>query len=489
LANAGKGLTLPSLDCANPMAMLFVATFLVNAAFNLALGLLVARFLGPQGFGQYAIAAAIAVVLNTLMLDWIRLAATRFYSTRTRDEDPDVRGTLDAVFILSSIGVALVGLAAVALGFDFGLIAMLAALAPAMAICNGLFDYHTALARARFEERTYSLLVILRNILALALMVGGAWWFQSPVIVAAGLVVSLLATLMIGRRRLLDPDVNLLKPDWAAARRYFLYGFPVIAAAGIYFLIPLWNRTAIASSLGFAQSGQFSLAYDLAIRVVQTIGSALDIYLFQIALKAETEHGADKAKEQLSRNMGVVLAAVAAVATGYWLVLPSVEATLVPSAFQGAFSAVTIVLLPGLACFTLVQAAVTPVFQLRQRTWPVILAALAALAVNGILVWGAGRASIETYAAIQSIGYVAGLLAAVLLAAWVMPVWPRARDVLGAALATSAMIAAVWPIRGLGPGWTTLLASMAFGGVAFMAAAFILNLADCRALLRRRPPA
>jgi O-antigen/teichoic acid export membrane protein len=65
-------------------AMLVVAAFLINSVFNFALGLLVARFLGPAGFGQYAIAASLAVIVNTLFLDWIRLAATRFYSEKSR---------------------------------------------------------------------------------------------------------------------------------------------------------------------------------------------------------------------------------------------------------------------------------------------------------------------------------------------------------------------------------------------------------------------
>ncbi len=123
--------------------MLVVATFLVNSAFNLALGLLVARFLGPQGYGQYAVAAALGVALNVLFLDWIRLAATRFYSADTRRDDPAVRGTLDAIFILSSLGVALTGGLALFLGLDFGLTVALAASAPAMGILNGLYDYHT----------------------------------------------------------------------------------------------------------------------------------------------------------------------------------------------------------------------------------------------------------------------------------------------------------------------------------------------------------
>jgi O-antigen/teichoic acid export membrane protein len=466
--------------------MLVTTTFLINSAFNFALGLLIARFLGPQGFGQYAIAASVAVVLNTLFLDWIRLAATRFYSERTRNDEPEVRGTLDAIFILSSLGVAISSAVAITLGLDFGLMVLLAALAPVMGICNGLFDYHTALVRARFDERSYSLLVILKNVLSLALMVGGAWWFQSPVVVAAGFVLSIFATLLVGRRRLIDPGVNILKPDWTAARGYMLYGFPVILASMIYFLIPLWNRTAIASSLGFASSGQFSLAYDLAIRVVQTIGSALDIILFQIALRAEAEHGREKAQEQLSINMGLVLAAVLAAATGYWLVLPSFEALLVPEAFRGAFASVTVILLPGLVCYALVQAAVTPVFQLKQQTWPVVLAALAGLLTNAVLSWKLAAADIQTYAAIQAASYALALGVAVVLSLRAMKVLPRLRDGAAVPVATLAMVAAVWPVRGWGPGWITLLVSMGVGLAVFAAVCLAFNLGGFREMIRQR---
>jgi len=469
--------------------MLVVATFLVNSAFNLALGLLVARFLGPQGFGQYAVAAALAIVLNILFLDWIRLAATRFYSEAGRRDDPSVRGTLDAIFILSSAGVALTGAAAILLGFDFGLSLALAAFAPAMGIVNGLYDYHTALLRARFDERGYSLVVLLKNMASLALMVGGAWWFGSPEAVAAGFLLSLTATLLAGRRRLVDPGVELLKPDWAAARRYLAYGLPVIAATLVYLLIPLWNRTAIADRLGFAASGHYSLAYDLAVRLVQTVGSALDILLFQIALRTEREDGAAAADGQLAVNMGLVLAAVLAVSLGFWLVLPSVEATIVPPAFRGPFGEVTALLLPGLACFALAQSGVTPVFQLKRRTWPAFAAALAALAVNAALTAGLdAKSGVGGYAFAQTLAYAAALAIALGLALAAMPIRPPLRDLLAAVAAALAMAAAVWPLRAQEPGWTILFASAFAGASVFAAVAVLFDLGGCRSRLRRRRP-
>jgi O-antigen/teichoic acid export membrane protein len=472
--------------------MLVISTFLINSVFNFALGLLIARFLGPQGFGQYAIAASFAVVLNTLFLDWIRLAATRFYSDKTREENPAIRGTLDAIFILSSFGVVLTCSVTIALGFDFGLAIALAALVPAMSICNGLFDYHTALARARFEERSYSLMVILKNMLSLTLMVGGAWWFQSPVVVAAGFVVSVLATLVLARKRLLDPAVKIHAPEWKDAKRFFIYGFPVIVASMIYYVIPLWNRAAIANALGFAASGQFSLGYDIAIRVVQTVGSALDIILFQIALKLETNTGMDDAKRQVTANMGIVFAVIAAVATGYWLVLPSFEAVLVPEAFRGSFASVTTLLLPGLVCFALIQAAITPVFQLKQKTWPVVIAALVAFGVNAALTstmgsWTMGKsATIYDYAQIQAYSYLAGFIVAMGLAVLMAKAFPKVRDVAGTCVATLAMIGAVWPLRSMTPGFITLLASALTGAVVFAAVAYAFNLAGCRTMAKQR---
>jgi O-antigen/teichoic acid export membrane protein len=467
--------------------MLVVAAFLINSVFNFALGLLIARFLGPEGFGQYAIAAALAVVVNTLFLDWIRFAATRFYSERARADDPAVRGTLDAIFILSSLGALAASGALLWIGQDFKLALALAALTPLMGLCNGLFDYHAALLRARDDRRGFALMVIVKNLLSLPLMVGGAFWLESPALVAAGFIVSILATLAIAWRRLRDPGVRVLRPDWMQAGGFFAYGFPVIIALLIYYLIPLWNRTAIVNDLGFAASGQFSLAYDIAIRMVQTVGSALDIILFQIAVRKEDEHGIEKAKAQLSANMGMVFAAVAAVVLGYWLVLPSFEAVLAPTAFRGAFAEVTAILLPGLACYALIQYALTPVFQLKRRTWPVIICAALALAINAALVLPLGaEAKLADYARAQSLAYGAALLAAAVLALSQLRVLPRAIDLAKALAALTVMALAVWPFRSMTPGLTPLLASAAAGGIAFAAVVVVLDMGGLRVRLLSR---
>ena len=59
--------------------MAVIAAFVLNAGLNFVLGIAIARMLGPADFGRFALATAGAVVLNTLLFEWLRLSATRFY--------------------------------------------------------------------------------------------------------------------------------------------------------------------------------------------------------------------------------------------------------------------------------------------------------------------------------------------------------------------------------------------------------------------------
>ena len=75
--------------------MRVVIAFLIKTICNFAIGLLVAKFLGPEEFGRFALALAVGVVIQAALFDWIRLAATRFYSPRVAEQEPDLRATLD----------------------------------------------------------------------------------------------------------------------------------------------------------------------------------------------------------------------------------------------------------------------------------------------------------------------------------------------------------------------------------------------------------
>ena len=70
--------------------MSVVLTFLINTIFNLIVGLIVAKFLGPAEYGKFALAVAVMAFGQALAFEWIRQCGVRFYSERTRLEAPSM---------------------------------------------------------------------------------------------------------------------------------------------------------------------------------------------------------------------------------------------------------------------------------------------------------------------------------------------------------------------------------------------------------------
>ena len=115
------------------------------------------------------------------------------------------------------------------------------------------------------------------------------------------------------------------------------YSAPIVTANLLYQAIPLAARSTVADVYDFAETGQFALAFDLGMRAMLAFGSALDVLLFQIAVAAHENHGAERARRQVGRNMAVVLAFLLPACTGLFLVMPSIELLIVPAQYRGPF--------------------------------------------------------------------------------------------------------------------------------------------------------
>ena len=288
--------------------MSVVLTFLINTIFNLIVGLIVAKFLGPAEYGKFALAIAVMTLGQTLAFEWIRLCAVRFYSERTRSEAPGIRATLDSAFVRAVLLYAPVVLALAVLAPELSLPRELFALACVAAIANGLFDYQTALVRARFDDRLYLRVIVTKNLLALVVTTGAAWATGSARAALIAGMATLLGSMFLWRARLADGGVGPKKSDPRLVRHYAGYAAPIVAAIVLYQLIPLANRDLAARFFGFAETGRFALSYDLGQRAVMAIGSALDVLLFQIAVRAHDVHGEETARDQIARNIAIVFA-------------------------------------------------------------------------------------------------------------------------------------------------------------------------------------
>jgi hypothetical protein len=186
----------------------------------------------------------------------------------------------------------------------------------------------------------------------------------------------------------------------------------------------------------------------LSIRLFSAAGAALDVYLFQLAVRREEREGREAAERQVARNGILVLALLAPLAAGFFAAMPAFEALLVPPAFRGSFARLTSLLLPGILAYCLVQFALNPVFQIARRTGPAVAAALLALGVDaGALALPAAGDPAFSPRSTPPPGR---------RASWPPSPSPRGRRATGRAprrravlLSAGAMAGAVWPLRDL----------------------------------------
>jgi len=441
----------------------FLVSF-CNILFNFAIGLLVAKFLGPEEYGRFALAYATAIFVQTGFFDWIRFGATRFYSARMRDEEPALRATLDVGFAIIAAGLAASASLLLFAGIRFTLSYGLIALALGAAAANGLFDYHTALVRARFDDRLFTRLVLVKNIVAFALMGGGAFLFGSAKMTLIGTIVSLTGSVVTARAAMRDPASQPRLARLSIARSLTAYSLPIVGANLLYLAIPLANRSILAILDGFSETGQFSLAYDFGTKAIQAIGSALDIVLFQIAVATHELHGPSQARRQIARNMTIVIAIVLPACTGLWLTLPSIEQLAVPEAFRGHFDLLLPLMMTGLFSMAMIQYAINPVFQIEKKTAPLIVAALAACAADPLLLLVLPRGGGASNLAIAQAGaMLAALIVLISFASRAKRQWPRPRDLAVTVFANALMSAIVLPMRGQEPGLATLVEQISSG--------------------------
>lgn len=464
----------------------FIA-FFCNIIFNFAIGLLVAKFLGPAEYGRFALAHATAIAVQTAFFDWIRLGATRFYSERSRNAEPALRATLDFGFAVITVGLAIGVSLLVLSGVQFTLSNGLIALSLGIAVTNGLFDYHTALVRARFHDRLFARLMLVKNILALGLMGGGAFWFGSAKMTLIGGIVSLSGAVITARASLRDHASEPRLAELSIAQSLMRYSLPIVGANLLYLSIPLANRSIVAVLYGFSETGQFSLAYDFGAKAVQAIGSALDIVLFQIAVATHELQGSNRSRQQISRNMTIVIAMVLPACTGLWLTLPSVEHLIVPLEFRGHFSLLLPLMMTGFFCMAIIQYGISPIFQIQKKTAAVIAAALVACVVDPLLILalpnGGGASSL---AIAQAGAMLAALLALIGFACMERPQWPRLRDLVAIVSANAVMSAVLLPMRDQEPGFATLAEQIGMGVLVYGIVVMGFNVAELRDLTLAR---
>jgi O-antigen/teichoic acid export membrane protein len=467
--------------------LLIIFSFILNSLLNFAIGLLVAKFLGPAEYGRYALAFLAGSMLQWLLFEWIRASALRFYSETTRHSRPEIRATIDALFLAVSAFVGFAALVIAVSGASLPLSNDLVALALAVSMANAAYDLASGLLRARFQDRAYAALVVLKNLFSILFVVGGAWWFGSARMALVGVVASVVGVVALKFRELRDTAAPLSLRQWGLTGEFMRYAWPICLGSLVYQSIPMLDRTLAAQWHGLAEAGQFALAFDISLRLLNALGTSLDVLLFQLAVRADHEGGPEASSRQIATNMALIAAVLLPACAGLLLVLPSFERLFVPESFHGHFARYFTILTPAVTIAALTSFAINPVFQITRNTLPLIFGGLVAALANLIAISLLPPTSDALdLAESQFVGMAAGFLAVVCYAAVQGARWPGARSLLSIALATAAMVAVVTPLRAMTPGVIALLTQAGVGAFVYGGLVLAFDIAGLRGMIAPR---
>ncbi|HEY1940631.1 MAG TPA: hypothetical protein VGH40_00780 [Roseiarcus sp.] len=460
--------------------MIFAVVFFVNSAANFAIGLTLSALLGPAEFGRYATAMLAAMTLATALFDWLRLSSQRFSGDvegRAR-----IAASLDLAFLaMMALAVLAVAIGALAgLRFSFG--PVLVALIPFVAIANARCDYSGAQFRAREQAAAFAALYAMRQTLTFTVVVAVAIFTRDATSVIAAMAVASLAPAVVLRAAMRTPGAALSQASRARLRQFIVYAKPVVASTVIYQLIGLINRQTALALFGAAATGKLSLATDLGLRLFLVVNVLPEILLFQYALKRDREDGSDAARRQIGVNSVIVFAILAPLTAGYMAMAPTFEALVVPAAYRGDFARLSLELAPGFFAYCALYSTLNPVFQLAQRTWPLTIAALAALGADvAMLRFDAFTRDVDALAAAYAASLGVGFLAAAIPGFRERASRPSLRDLFVIAGATAAMTFAIRPLNGMAPPIVVAALAVTIGAGIFGACLMVFDVAGLRA--------
>lgn len=461
--------------------------FGVNAALNLALALALARVMPASSYGALATWTAAALFAATAAFDWVRFSAMRFYTPRSREEEPGIRATLDRSFAASAPLAALALLAAAGLDWLPALDLVGGLALAALALGNAASEYLAALARNLGRTGTYAKLILARHVLTLGVALPVAALTRSPQLTLIALAVAVWPSVLYGLLALRDARGAATR---AWLRRFVVYGTPLIAAEAAFQGMSLINRLWLAAKVDLAAAGIYALAFDLTFKVVAVVASVAEAALLPRLVSRAGMEG--EARPELGQAIALTLLLTVPAGVAFWvLARPFAALALAPEYRAGFLGALgTALACAGLYVFQ--TYVLRPTFQISLRTGPLLQSALLAFLLDAALLVGWRPTAPQGVMLAHLIGLAAG--AALLLARCLVRregAWPvldtlkiAAISALVAAAGHAATASAAAPLPALLAGGLAMAA-------AFAASALVLDPIGLRRLAwsRWRRPA
>ncbi|MBW7961981.1 oligosaccharide flippase family protein [Bradyrhizobium sp. BR 10261] len=457
---------------------IYLVSYLLSAAMGFFAVTAYTRLLTPAEYGVYVVGMSMAGILGAIFFAWIKLSVSRY---QAMSADVDFRGTAMAGFALTVLAMC----AATPLVFlfrsDVSVELVLASMF--VAIMSNGFDVGQEFERAKFRPFRFAAISMVRSVASVGFGLLGIWlgWGGMGLLAAFGLgsLTGVILNLVSDRARV----ASFSRSQFMQLVRY---GLPLTLAGLSVAVYSASDRLIVAYLLGKDSAGIFGVAADLPRQFMVMIATSVAAATVPMVFRSLSESGTTR--ERLTESLELLLVVVAPVAVWLALAADQVTGTLVGVDFRGGVAALlpTLVLARffGIANQFYVQLS----FQLAERPFMlaaqsfltlVVSVALMFAMVAGYGIYGAALATLATE--------VIGFVVAVVLMHRAHPVPFDVVSLAGVAASAAAMAAAILLARSQvhGNGIAALIIVSVAGGLAYVAVAWLLNVANVRTLSLR----
>lgn len=445
--------------------------------------ILFSRLLAPAEYGYFALFVISAELMDTVLLNWIRIAVLRLHP------EHETAGRLS---VLRRTCLAMTGLALVVSVPLSALLTLLAApdqwvgffaLLVAMTFASGVVRLRLAELQAEQNASRYFMIEVARAILslgaslALVALVEPTFMALSAGFVGANIAVALVCLLSFA------PDLPRMALDRTVVKSILSYAGPIVPLTALQALIPLTERYVIQFVAGPAAVGIYAAVQNLVQQPISMLASAVALSAFPIIMRSAETEGHPGAQSRM-REAGAYLLALGLPAVAGIIAL---RTEIVSVVLGEEFRAGAIAIVPWVAVTALLVNLKYHYFDVAFHVTRRLLVQLATLLPATLLtapliyvflkMWGLPGA-----AAGACLAFAASLAASWLVGRRLLDI-PHAFGEVGRIMvAVGVMLAALWAIQPP-DGVVGLVIEIMTGGVAYVAAALALNVLEMRTAL------
>ena len=441
------------------------------------------RLLSPKEYGGYALIAATIAMMGMLFYFWQRVSLLRFLPTRVNE--PELLYASSAIgYLVSCLLTGLVVLPAIILGEKEGLSKTLVLTGLVLLWSEALFELVLEFFRARLSPVKYAVYGVLKGLIALGVGSLLVWLNFSILGVLLGLVTANILILCLGARSFLtELFLSIRSFDPSVNKEFLRYGLPFTVSFAFGCILNLSDRYFISYYIGQADTGYYSVGYELARQSTWIVMQAINLAFYPIVIRTLDQEGTVAANALLETNFLLLIGIAAPIAFGV-----SALADPIARLFFGAeyidqvariipLSSLSAVV-SGLYGFYFVQT-----FQLGRKTylqiWPVAIAAVVHIGLNfwWIPTHGITGALYSTIACDTLVLIISFFLSQ---RSYVLPIpWRKASLFV---LAAGLMAQAVIYLKQYCPPPFQIPVLVIFGAVCYVILLFIFRLVDRRML-------